>query len=289
MQYVLYNTLVQRMREAMTDFYTQLMEKSGFDEALVRHALNFTRDIDTSEFLRLFFDTEPFSVLPSGVLFFKEAFFPYEFFAKLKTLPLPIEKSALYVYLRLMPRGHCNFLKDDNIFFDSMKRISEEANLYFKENGDYGLYDYHFLANHIRGSIVRLSGFEYQLGHFEDKKAIILHLPENADLSKENRLESYKLARQYFGDFPIIADSWLLYPEHKKMLSKDSRILQFMDDFETVSIHETTDYSELFHVFGRLSDFSYENLPKETSLQKAYAERIKNNLPICSAIGKLKH
>ena len=126
MQYVLYNTLVQRMREAMTDFYTQLMEKSGFDEALVRHALNFTRDIDTSEFLRLFFDTEPFSVLPSGVLFFKEAFFPYEFFAKLKTLPLPIEKSALYVYLRLMPRGHCNFLKDDNIFFDSMKRFRKK-------------------------------------------------------------------------------------------------------------------------------------------------------------------
>ena len=273
----------------MTDFYSQLVEKSGFDEVLVRHALNFTKDIDTSEFLRLFFDTEPFSVLPSGVLFFKEAFFPYEFFAKLKTLPLPIEKSALYVYLRLMPRGHCNFLKYDNIFFDSMKRISEEANLYFKENGDYGLYDYHFLANHIRGSIIRLGAFEYQYGIFNNEKACFLHVPDNADMTLESRTSSYKLARKYFGNLPIVADSWLLYPEHKKMLSEDSNIANFMNDFDIISTSETTDYSETFHVFGRLSDYSYENLPKETSLQRAYAERVKNNLPVGSAIGILKY
>ena len=135
---------------------------------------------------------------------------------------------------------------------------------------------------------MRLSGFEYQLGHFEDKKAIILHLPENADLSRDNRLESYSLARQYFGNYPIIADSWLLYGEHKKMLSQDSRILDFFDDFDIISQSETHDYSELFHVFGRLSDYSYENLPKETSLQRAYAERVKKGLPIGSGVGVLR-
>ena len=273
----------------MTDFYKTLIEKSGFDEALLRHVLNLEIDIDIDEFKRLFFDTEPFGVLPSGVLFFEEAFYPYDFFSKLKTLPLPIEKAALYVYLRLMPRGHCNFLKDDSVFFNSMKRISEEAQLYHSENGDYGLYDYHFLANHIRGSIIRLGAFEYQCGTFNDEKACFLHVPDKADMNRDARMQSYSLARKYFGNLPIIADSWLLYPEHKKMLSHDSNVVDFFDDFNIISTSETYDYSELFHVFGRLSDYSYENLPKETSLQKAYAERVKNKLPVGSAIGKLKY
>ena len=112
---------------------------------------------------------------------------------------------------------------------------------------------------------------------------------KNLDLTKEKRLHSYSLARIYFGNLPVVADSWLLYPKHKKMLSEDSNIVDFINDFDIVSTSETTDYSELFHVFGRLQDFSYENLPKNTSLQIAYAERVKNNLPVGSATGVLKH
>ena len=73
------------------------------------------------------------------------------------------------------------------------------------------------------------------------------------------------------------------------MLSKDSRILDFMNDFDIVSSSETYDYSETFHIFGRLTDFSYENLPKNTSLQRAYAEWIKNGHPIGSGVGILKY
>ena len=72
------------------------------------------------------------------------------------------------------------------------------------------------------------------------------------------------------------------------MLSSESNIVDFMNDFDIVSFEDTTDYKEAFHVFGRLSDFSYDNLPKNTSLQKAYAERIKSGLPIGSGVGILK-
>lgn len=276
----------------MTDFYAQLVEKSGFDEALVRRALEFAKTIDISEFSRLFFDTERFCVENTGVLFFEEAFYPYEFYEKMKKIPLAIEKAALYIYICLLEtsfsdhksRGLC-----EDIFFDTAKRLSESASAYFSEKGCDGICDYHFIANHIRGSILRLGGFEYQYGQHGEEKAIIMHLPDGADLSKDKRLESYRLARGYFGDHNIIADSWLLYSEHKKMLPEDSRIVNFINDFDIISTYETTDYSELFHVFGRLSDFSYENLPKETVLQKAYAERIKNRLPIGSGVGKLKY
>ncbi len=276
----------------ITDFHKKLMEKSGFDEALVRHALDFSSDIDINEFTRLFFDTESFSVEKTGVLCFDEAFYPYEFYEKLKQLTIPPETASLYIFISLLETSYTDFtsrIEDDNIFFDTLKKLSESSHEYHKNNCRYGLYDYHFVANHIRGNILRLGTFEYQCGEYDGKKAIMLHLPENSDLSKEKRFESYKLARRYFGDFPIIADSWLLYPEHKKMLSKDSSIVDFMNDFDMIYTHETTDYSELFHVFGRLADYSYDNLPQNTSLQKAYAERIIKGMPIGSGVGVLRY
>ena len=274
----------------MTDFYRQLMEKSGFDEALVRHALDFAETVNIDEFSRLLFDIEPFSVEKTGVLYFEDAFYPYDFFRLLGKFDIPPERSALYIYIALAEKSFdlfCRRIDDKNIFFDTMKKLSEDADEYREKYASDGLFDYIFLANHIRGNILRLSGFEYQLGHFEDKRAIILHLPENADLAKENRLQSYSLAKQYFGNLPIIADSWLLYPENKKMLSGDSRIVDFMNDFDIISSEETTDYSEAFHVFGRLSGYSYENLPQDTALQRAYAERVRAGLPIGAGIGIL--
>ena len=276
----------------MTDFYKKLIEKSGFDEALIRHALDFGKKVNIHEFSRLFFDTEEFSVEKTGVLFFKDAFYPYEFYTALKALPEEVSISSLCLYILLLERSFSEFTKrihDEEIFFDTAKRIAEGAAEHYKASGFYGLYDYHFLANYVRGSILRLGIFEYQYGEFEEKKCIKLHLPEKCSLSQENRFSSYRLARQYFGDYPIIAESWLLFPENKKMLSEDSRILQFMNDFDIISTHETHDYSELFHVFGKLCDYSYENLPQETSLQKAYAERVKNGLVIGSGIGVLKY
>ena len=276
----------------MTDFYTQLIEKSGFDEVLVRHALDFVKDVDINEFSRLFFDTEPFSVEKTGVLCFDEAFYPYEFFKLLGTFDLPTEVSSLYVYIALLEHSFKDFslrINNVSIFFDTAKKLAESSEEYFKENGKHGLYDYCFVANHVRGNIVRLCGFEYQYGEYDGNKAVILHLPDKADLSKSARLNSYQLARQFFDDYPIIGDSWILYPEHKKMLSEDSNIVDFINDFDIVSTNETKDYSELFHVFGRLKDYSHDNLPKNTSLQKAYAERVKNNLPVGSAIGRLKY
>ncbi len=280
----------------MTDFYAQLVEKSGFDEALVRRALEFAKNIDMANLSRLFFDTEPFSVERTGVLYFEEAFYPFEFYAEILSYcaekNLSPKEIFLYIYILLLEDSYEDFslrTGAPELFFNTVKKIAQGVGEYYSQHGKFGLYEYRFLANHVRGNIIRLGEFEYQYGHFEGKRCIVLHLPEGADLSKDKRLESYRLARQYFGAYDIIADSWLLYEEHKKMLSEDSRIVDFMNDFDIISTYETTDYTELFHIFGRLSDFSYENLPKTTTLQKAYAKRVKNKLPIGSGVGILRY
>lgn len=280
----------------MTDFYTQLIEKSGFDEALIHCALDFGKNIDINELSRLFFDKEPFSVEKTGVLYFDEAFYPFDFYSVILSYcaqkSISPKEAFLYVYIILLQASFIDFssrIHVPEVFFNTVKRISQSCTEFYLQNGVAGLYEYHFLANHVRGNMLRLGEFEYQYGSFEGERAIILHVPECADLARHKRLESYSLARHYFGNYSIIGDSWLLYSEHKKMLPDDSRILDFFNDFDIVSTHETTDYAELFHVFGRLKDFSYENLPKETSLQRAYAERVKNGLPIGSGVGILKY
>ena len=275
----------------MKDFYDSLIEKSNFCAKIVENAVNFAKKVDLESFEHLFFETQECTVENHGVLYFEDSFYPYEFYEQIKKLDTPCEKTALYLYVLLSEKSFKLFKQRglcEKIFFDTLRTVADEAKEYNCATEDDGLFNYHLLANNIRGSILRLGEFEYQYGIHKNSRTIFIHVPSGADLTKEKRVYSYTLARQYYGDYPIIADSWLLYPENKKMLSADSRIIDFANDFEVISINETTDYRELFHIFGRIGDFSYENLPKNTSLQKAYAERIKNSLPAGSGVGILK-
>ena len=118
----------------MTDFYAQLTQKTGFNEALVCHALNFSRKIDINEFSRLFFDTECFSVEKSGVLYFKEAFYPFEFYNKLLEISLVPEISSLYIYICLLEKSFCDFsrrIEDTSIFFETAKKLVESSKKYY--------------------------------------------------------------------------------------------------------------------------------------------------------------
>ncbi len=281
----------------MTDFYRNLCEKSNMPRDAVECALGFSEKLDVPLLRELFFDGgEKYSVTEKGVLSFKEAFFPCRFFSvlskKLAELRISYETGFLYAYLLLAPWGfddHKARGLDENIYFDTLSTIANASKEHFANTGVCGIYDYHFLSNHTRGNILRLGSFEYVLADYEDKPAIIMHVPCGADFEKKARLHSYDLARRCFGNSrPIIADTWLLYDKLSDMLPENSNIRSFKDDFRHIEQNaESHDYGELFHIFGRLPDFSYENLPQNTTLQKAYAQRVKNNLPIGSGVGEL--
>lgn len=283
----------------ITSFFSLLCEKSNIPEDAIKRALGFSEIIDVSPLSRLFFEEGgEYTVTDKGVLCFKDVFFPHRFFnaltKQLRENKIPCETGFLYAYLLLSKEGferHTARGLDGDVYFDTVKTVATAVAEYRTDTGNFGIYDYHFLSNHIRGNILRLGSFEYVCSDYEDKPSIIMHVPTGADFSKQARLNSYSLAREYFGnDRPIVADTWLLYEALSDMLPCDSNILSFAEDFSCVQQNEEScDYSELFHVFGRLGDFSYENLPQETTLQKAFAERVKKNLPIGSGVGELKY
>lgn len=105
------------------------------------------------------------------------------------------------------------------------------------------------------------------------------HIPSSGvPLTDEVRLDAYKKAYDFYKDeFPdgkavFSCGSWLLYPRHREFLPERSNILRFMDDFEIVDWGEKDNFGDCWRVFGRYADLPAEQLPRDTSLRRAFAE-----------------
>lgn len=274
--------------------YRRLGEESGLNRELLCEANDFCGNLPMQCLWDLFVGDGKTGKIP----YFRGGFYPFEFFSSvgdlLKKNNVSAERGFLYLYLGFAQRAYDVFMQnklEENVFFDTFKRIAESAEEFFADKAFYGLYEYHFVACHVRGSIVRLGTLEYCYGTYKNKKAVFMHVPKNADISAEKRKMSYEKAFKYFGKYPIILDSWLIYPENKNILCENSKILDFAKDFEIVSSEESFDYNELFHVFGRgVGEISPDNkaLPQKTYLQRKMTERMRQNKPCGSAIGILK-
>lgn len=134
--------------------------------------------------------------------------------------------------------------------------------------------------------------FQYELREFDEDfttscgikikkgdKYVNFHIPSSGvSLTDDVRLDSYKKAYEAFkGEFPdgnmiFGCSSWLLYQKHREFLPPHLNILRFMDDFEIISVHESDDFSNGWRVFGKDSDLPVEQLPRNNSLQNAYAD-----------------
>lgn len=107
---------------------------------------------------------------------------------------------------------------------------------------------------------------------------INMHIPSHGPLLYEDCKASFKKAALHFKDYfegkPVafVCHSWLLYPEHKEFLPLNSNILKFMSFFDITSSEISEDKSDLWRVFYK--DWKKEpiDLPRNTSMQKAYAD-----------------
>ena len=105
------------------------------------------------------------------------------------------------------------------------------------------------------------------------------HIPSSGiPLTDEVRLASYKEAYKHYshlfpdGKVVFCCGSWLLYPRHREFLPENSNILKFMNDFELVSWAEKDGFSNDWRVFDKYASLPYDQLPRDTSLRRAYAD-----------------
>ena len=92
--------------------------------------------------------------------------------------------------------------------------------------------------------------------------------------------------KKYRNDRIVFAcHSWLLYPENKRILSATSNLLSFISRFEVIDVEEDRTYHDVWRLFDKEYTGDPSDLPQDTSLRRAYAQRIKEHLPLGIALG----
>lgn len=114
------------------------------------------------------------------------------------------------------------------------------------------------------------------------QKCINFHIPSSGiSLTDEVRFRSYKMAYGFYknyltkdGYLVLKCSSWLLYPEQIHFLNSECNILRFLNDFEIFESGEYERFDDAWRIFGSASNSAPEFWPEDTSLQKAYKNRI---------------
>lgn len=109
---------------------------------------------------------------------------------------------------------------------------------------------------------------------------INIHIPSSGEpFDEAARYDSYEKAYHFFKekfskDVKVFhCHSWLLYKEQEKFLPEKSNIRGFMKDFNIVSSEEyETPRDNMWRIFGKYADLPANELPRDTSLRRAYAE-----------------
>ena len=109
-------------------------------------------------------------------------------------------------------------------------------------------------------------------------------LPEDVDAACAEASAFY---RQRYGIEKVVfaCHTWILYPENKKILSEKSNLYSFISRFEVIDVEEDTAHKELWRLFDREYNGNPDDLPQDTSLRRAYVQRLKENKPLGVALG----
>jgi len=113
------------------------------------------------------------------------------------------------------------------------------------------------------------------------------HIPSSGKLTRELCWDSYRRAIAFSGRKVIICDSWMLYPPQLEFLPAHSSILEFARDYEIIEQADKPDFPNAWRIFGKYSKLPPEEWPIDTSLQRAFKERILEGLPVGDGRGIL--
>jgi hypothetical protein len=144
--------------------------------------------------------------------------------------------------------------------------------------------------------IFGLGRFQYEIKQFrlkeyskdgnvvrEGDEVLNIHIPSSGvSLTKEERYKSYAMAKEFFKDkfggkpIPVVCWSWLMNPEHDKILPNGSNIVDFMHDFDIIDTEEYPDYNVLSPwIFGK-ERVDLDTMPENSSLQRSIKKHLQN-------------
>jgi hypothetical protein len=130
-----------------------------------------------------------------------------------------------------------------------------------------------------------------ETAHFANQPAINVHIPSGAPLRIEDVRASMQEAAKFYGrhfpggNVPFVCNSWLLFPGHKEMLPESSGIRQFMEEFTLLNAYEEPQRQNLWRLFLTDNVWELDELPQDTSLQRAYVAWLKAGKNVGGGLG----
>ena len=192
----------------------------------------------------------------------------------------------------------------EKLWRDNMLDLRYTAELCILLKGVHGTYCPDWYAGFFAGKRLTFGrlqfepgclGKEYRKGDVTvspDETVLYIHIPRTGErLSPEDVDAACAAASDFFKERKNLAkvvfacQSWLLYPENKKILPNGSNLLSFISRFEVIDVAEDPEYKELWRLFDVEYKGDVDALPQDTSLRRAYAERVRAHKPLGVALG----
>lgn len=195
------------------------------------------------------------------------------------------------------------------MFWENIKDFGYKAKESFDVRGVYGIGNgvgrwYRMFYNAERFTLGRLQferdGFRlekpYTFGDITINKGDMIynmHIPSSGKLLKEDVLASFKEAYKRFdkidGKVFISLYSWFLYPDFKGNVFKEgTNLYEFVDMFEIIGHVDWERFLDGWRVFPNYNEAkSFDELPQDTSLQRAFVEYLKNGGKVGSGFGMM--
>ena len=123
--------------------------------------------------------------------------------------------------------------------------------------------------------------------------SVNVHIPSSGPLETAAVLDAYRQAAAFFADrFPgdavlLRCHSWLLFPELEQILGDKSNIVKFSKLFSPIKAIYRKGFSNAWRVFGKPYNGSSADMPKDTSMQRAFLKHLDSGNCLCIGIGML--
>ena len=193
---------------------------------------------------------------------------------------------------------------DDAIFYDSLMDLRYKLDECKLVKGEIGTFAAGWQMLFFRMICFKLGRLQYELRTLgadctvdgvalsKDTPALSIHIPRTGTrMDHPSVLHSYRQAAEFFADefadkpLVMFCNSWMLYPWHKEVLPPTANMMAFYNDFTIVSQNETTDYSSVWRLFDCTYEGDPDRLPQDSSLRRAYVDRMKAGKPIGGGYG----
>ena len=193
------------------------------------------------------------------------------------------------------------YIKKDlplSVYHDTMRDMRYKLMECYKMHGVWGS----FVASWFYGAFVlgrfELGRLQYEFAnHFATKENYTiagielindytpifnLHIPSSGPLTQEAVEESLSVAYEFMkkyhphylidGKMVIECSSWLLFRDHEKFIPENSNIRRFMENFAIVESWYDDNFGDCWRIFNKDWDGDAASLPRDTALQRAYAD-----------------